>query len=903
MTHNMAPALSNLSHPGWHGARVMAFEGQRDTHIHTGEDYSTLTLGHLFSLEPGRKDKGSSAAFIPSSYCDYDGREHARQRERGEFVALCGDVDSGDHPLEQIVSLVERATSAAAWLIYSSAHARPGDRRWRIVLPLEAAVDFTDWHDAQLAFFALMEAGGVKMDAALARAAQPVYLPNVPSVHAKSGTALRSETGEPLYYQRASSAIDAPGLALTAGPVADGIAAIRAQRDADDRERERIRQQAARRRRETSNDDGMPIIADFNGTTSVATMLEMCGYEQSPRSPEDWRSPLQTGDTYATRIMGDKWVSLSESDAAAGLGEKCASGCYGDAYDLFVHYKHGGDHKAAFRTLYAERRDSSPERARERPHQEPSVVNGDPGWQEPREARGGDTAPDASRRETLVVAERTRPQRTSNWPAPDMALLAGGRAKAVPMPGDLFGNLWPLMLDLAKGAGAPVDYVALGVLSVSASLIGAKRRVKPFASADWVEPCILWAAAVGDPSFNKSPAIDAATRPLRPMEADHAEGHSDALRKWEAVAERAKVERKAWEKDVEQARKENSTTPPLPISAVAPDAPERRRLLVQDSTPEALAVILAGNPMGTFHLRDELAGWWASFERYAPGGREFWLEAYGGRVYTVDRKGAQSALRIPFNGVSVFGGVQPEKLADALLAQADDGLVPRFLWAWPERVEWVRPTKPVDADRLELVYRCLEEEIRPDYDARGALVPIDIALEPEAADLFEEWLRDHMRSFGEAASLFKSFCGKLQGTVLRLSLISELLHWADSGSCAEPTAISTASIAAAVTFVEEYAKPTALRVFGDAALPPVERNAAALARHIVKNSARRINQRDIQRNSGIPALKTLDTLKEAIEHLVESDWLRPAGTRSGDTPGRTKGDYLVNPAVLAQTGE
>ena len=50
------------------------------------------------------------------------------------------------------------------------------------------------------------------------------------------------------------------------------------------------------------------------------------------------------------------------SDAAAalvgGLGF-APSGCYGDAYDLYAHYKHGGDHKAAYRALGAERRIAS----------------------------------------------------------------------------------------------------------------------------------------------------------------------------------------------------------------------------------------------------------------------------------------------------------------------------------------------------------------------------------------------------------------------------------------------------------------------------------------------------------------------------------------------------------------
>lgn len=346
--------------PQWHSYRVATFAGQHDTHIRTGEDYSTLSLADIFAMEPGRKDKGLGLAFIPSSYCDFNAREHAVQREQGRFVALCGDVDSGDHDIEQISSLVRAIAGDVACLIYSSAHARPGDKRWRIILPLMQAVSFDDWHDAQEAFFAAMEDDGVKMDHAMSRAAQPVYLPNVPSIHAKSGTALRDDNGEPLYYQRVVSGLAAQGAEIRSGQIADRMMKARQQRADDDRTRARIRQEAEQRRAQRADGDGNSLIVDFNASNSLPTMLEICGYQQSPRHEEDWRSPNQTGETFATRIIGDKWVSLSASDAGCGIGEKCKSGCFGDAYDLFVHYKHRGDHKAAFRALHAERRASQP---------------------------------------------------------------------------------------------------------------------------------------------------------------------------------------------------------------------------------------------------------------------------------------------------------------------------------------------------------------------------------------------------------------------------------------------------------------------------------------------------------------------------------------------------------------
>ncbi len=68
------------------------------------------------------------------------------------------------------------------------------------------------------------------------------------------------------------------------------------------------------------------------------------------------------------------------------------------------------------------------------------------------------------------------------WQVPDMTVLTGGRTTPPVMPTDMFGALWPLIRDLAAGAGAPAEYVGVGVIAVAASLVGAKRAVKPFAT-------------------------------------------------------------------------------------------------------------------------------------------------------------------------------------------------------------------------------------------------------------------------------------------------------------------------------------------------------------------------------------------------------------------------------------
>jgi hypothetical protein len=497
------------------------------------------------------------------------------------------------------------------------------------------------------------------------------------------------------------------------------------------------------------------------------------------------------------------------------------------------------------------------------------------------------------------VRSQRSPDLAQVWALPDMSILSAGRRVPPSLypHQEMFGGVWSLLADLAEATSAPVDYVALSFLSACASLIGGKRWVKPYANNHWSEPCILWMALVGDPSSSKSPAISAATDHLRGIERDHAADHDNALMRWEAQTERANAERAAWKKDVEAATKDKLATPSLPADAQLPDMPVRRRLLVQDATPEAIGAILAGNPSGTLHLRDELAGWLMSFERYAPGGREFWLEAYGGRPHVIDRKGAKGPISIPFNGVSVLGGVQPEKLAACLLDSVDDGLVARFLWAWPDPIPYRRPEQVADLAVLDRIYRRLDS-LRWGTERDGRDVGVTLAFDDAASRAFATWAAENQSAGEDGGSLFKGFCGKLRGTVLRLSLTVELVTWAASTAADEPGSISAQTVGRVCDFIDNYAMPSALRVFGDAALPPVERNAATLGRYIRRFKLAKVNARDVHRKFRIPGMKDAAPVNEAIELLVEADWLRGAGQRQGDTPGRRSADYIVNPAVF-----
>lgn len=480
------------------------------------------------------------------------------------------------------------------------------------------------------------------------------------------------------------------------------------------------------------------------------------------------------------------------------------------------------------------------------------------------------------------------------WGSPDLSILDEGRRAPPSMPPAMFGNAWAELERIAADKGAPVDYVALGWLAVAASLIGSKRRAVPYLGSSWEEPSILWLGLVGDPSHNKSPALDPLHNILRKLEDEKTDEHADAVNVWRADCERAKVEHAQWQEQLKTATKEGLGTPPLPDGATEPEKPHRRRYVVQDATPESLGGILVGNPEGTLLIRDELAGWIEGFDRYNAGGRTYWLEAYGGRSYTIDRKSTEP-LRLPYNGVNVIGGIQPGRLADVLLGVTDDGLAARLLFTWPNRRPWSRPSSTANLGGFEAAARRLDLlDWEPgEFGKREA---VKVLLSAEAADVFDRCQQFYRDREQEASGLLKSFTGKLSGLTLRLALASEFARWAYEGG-ALPSTISADTLEAVGDFVAGYALPMAERVYGDAALPAVERNAATLAKHIQRNKLKAINSRDLMREDRLPGLREAASLDPAIEALCEAGWLRPDPHRKGNTTGRSSKDYAVNPAI------
>jgi hypothetical protein len=483
------------------------------------------------------------------------------------------------------------------------------------------------------------------------------------------------------------------------------------------------------------------------------------------------------------------------------------------------------------------------------------------------------------------------------WPDPDVGVLLLHRRPPPVLPLDVFGRGWRAWIEgAARAAACPPDYVAAPLLASVSALIGNARWAQ--ATPGWAEPPHLWCGAVGDSGGGKSPGSDALMRDLLPVLEDRMSADfPDRLRNWKATAEAHAAAVERWKAEVRDAQKKGSP-PPLPPIGVAPEEPQAPRLRQNDVTIEKVASLLAGAaPKGLLVVRDELAGWLLGMNSYNDAGRAFWIEAYGGRPYRVERQKSPQPIEVPRLAVAVTGGTQPEKLA-ALFKDADDGLLARFCWFWPDPVSFAlgRDTPATawatDAlDRLRLLD--LSPGISPQDRPRPIMVPLAESSRPKI-EAFACEMQERQR---EAGGLMHSSFGKARGTVLRLALVLEYLWWcAQSGMEAPPAVISDRTFLAAAMLVADYLMPMAERVYGDAARSPADRNAATLARWIKRTRPKDVHVRDVQREARLSGLTTADAIHAACRVLVEAGWLREP--HSGGFQKRARQAYAVNPALL-----
>lgn len=246
----------------------------------------------------------------------------------------------------------------------------------------------------------------------------------------------------------------------------------------------------------------------------------------------------------------------------------------------------------------------------------------------------------------------------------------------------------------AGSLALPCDPVllALPALVSCAGAIGNTRLCQ--IKDSWLEPSILWAIPIAQPSSRKSAAYRLAKAPLEAIDL--------------AMAADAAAELKTYEEELsrwEGRQRRGRAADPEEAADPRPRKPDGRKLLIGDITVETAVRDLRRNPRGLTLLRDEIAGWLGSFGRYSATGSgaaevACWTECYEGGAYRYDRStGDGVSLVVPRCSVSVYGTIQPEVMQKCFPRPFfDSGFAYRFILAAPprRRSRWTDDVIPRD---------------------------------------------------------------------------------------------------------------------------------------------------------------------------------------------------------------
>ncbi|WP_108813255.1 YfjI family protein [Loktanella sp. Alg231-35] len=452
----------------------------------------------------------------------------------------------------------------------------------------------------------------------------------------------------------------------------------------------------------------------------------------------------------------------------------------------------------------------------------------------------------------------------------------------------VFGPWSDWLRDAAEVKGAPVDFVALNLLSSASAIVGNARWAVPWEG--WKEPPIIWGMLIGDPSSGKSPALDAILDPIKAIDNELSAEYKTARKVWNEKDELAKLVLAQWKIDAKAAIKEGNEQPAKPSGADAGAPPIRGRIRITDTTTEKAADLIRDSWRGLLLSRDELSGWLGSMDRYSGGGdRPFWLEAYGGRSFTVDRKNSPEPIIVDHLSIAILGGTQPDKLDSLLLHSDDDGLLARFLTVFPAPMPLKRPTVTLGTEKAQQALERLRK-LEPITDDKGERRPYFLHFQEPAQQALQEFRQQCRDWEGEVSGLMKSHIGKLPGLAVRVATVLALLDCAIMNG--EPVnSISAAHLGRACHYVGEHMRRHAHRAYGAASMPAEVKAASRIAEIIQSEGLRQISTREIQRR-GLVGLQSAKEIAPAFAVLQGASWI---DTIAQSGPGRPAKIFAVNP--------
>lgn len=470
----------------------------------------------------------------------------------------------------------------------------------------------------------------------------------------------------------------------------------------------------------------------------------------------------------------------------------------------------------------------------------------------------------------------------------------------------------PWVTDVAHRMQCPVDFIAVAVMIMTGSVIGAGCGIRPKKHDDWLVVPNLWGGPVARPGMLKTPALLDALKPLAVLEARAKKEYEAKMKEYQAEKELHKAMKEALKSKMLETAKGKKKGGEFTLEELKrqymeleePEPPIWRRYKTSDSTIERMGELLSENPRGILLFRDELIGLLASWDKEGrEADRAFYLEAWNGYgSMTTDRIG-RGTIHVDNLCVSILGGIQPAKLL-AYLYQAmneleNDGLMQRMqLLVYPDEPgDWELVDRYPDKKAREMAFQVIERLEKMDFMAYGARldegekIPY-LRFTDKAQQVFNEWLteleRIKLRKDDPPALL--EHLSKYRSLMPSLALIIHLIDVA-AGNAEGDVSLKAAEMAAAwCDYLESHARRIYAMV-GDIN----QRAAGELAKKIQAGTLEDgFTVRDIYRKCW-HLLDKKEIVQQACDELVEAGWLRGEITEAG----KTRIIYRINPKIFA----
>jgi hypothetical protein len=489
-----------------------------------------------------------------------------------------------------------------------------------------------------------------------------------------------------------------------------------------------------------------------------------------------------------------------------------------------------------------------------------------------------------------------------DWDDPDPSILDDRRGTLPEFPLHVLSpEIQELITRTAKGAGVTPAHVAVPMLGIVSSLIGIARRIETTSS--WRQPMTCWTTVVGASGTGKTPGLNVTKRCVKQIERN-AKNRDDAKRRaHETKKESASAARAKWKKAVEDAIEANRPTPTMPIEATDPGKFIPPKLYISDGTIERLGELLQARPQGILFLRDELSGLFTNMSRYSSGqGNEFWLEAWNGDSFNVERMGR--VTHVDHLLIGIAGGMQPDKLVKSFEGD-HDGMYARVLFAWPSE-----PGCPALSNEALEIEPDIQNAINrvdklAELTAEGTLVIRNIPLSPEAWTEFAQFLQFAHQGKDAFEGREREWWAKMSAHALRLSGMLTYLPWAVEGG-PEPAAIGKDAMASAIVLAKDYFWPHARACLRQIGLTERHTNARRVLRWLRAARKTEVSREEVRREALSQRLDA-DETTELLASLCRSGWLREKASPSGPQGGKPSRRWLVNPNLfntpVAETAE